>query len=93
MTRILDSAPPALRETYPTDREFTPTFDQLGLVRDSLLLTLASAAQIQGGYAAGPGNVVTNHVPSVITVWNETVAGRTKGLPTNRGNPNAAPDS
>lgn len=91
-TRILAAAPPALQQTYPTVREFTPTLDLLGLVHDSLILTLANVGQIHGGYAVGPGNTVTNYVPGVITLWNETVAGWTKRLPTNRGNPYPAPD-
>lgn len=92
LTRILKAAEPALREIYPTSREVIPVLQLLGTVRDSLILTLANVGQIHGGYAVGPGNVVTNYVPGVITLWNETIAGWIKRLPTHRGNAYPKPD-
>jgi ABC-type transporter Mla subunit MlaD len=92
LTRILKAAKPALREIYPTSRELIPVLQLLGTVRDSLILTLANVGQIHGGYAVGPGNVVTNYVPGVITLWNETIGGWIKRLPTHRGNAYPKPD-
>ncbi len=86
LTRILVAARPALRQIYPTSREVVPVLQLLGTVRDSLILTLANVGQIHGGYAVGPGNRVTNYVPGVITLWNETIGGWVKRLPTHRGN-------
>lgn len=86
LTKILEAAEPALRQIYPTSREFIPVLDLLGTVRDSVILTFANVGQIHGGYVVGPGNRVTNYVPGVITLWNETVGGWVKRLPTHRGN-------
>lgn len=92
LTRILKAAKPALAEIYPTSREVIPVLELLGIVRDSLILTLANVGQIHGGYAVGPNNVVTNYVPGVITLWNETIGGWVKRLPTHRGNAYPDPD-
>lgn len=92
LTRILQAAEPALRQIYPTSREVIPVLQLLGTVRDSLILTLANVGQIHGGYAVGPGNRVTNYVPGVITLWNETIGGWVKRLPTHRGNAYPKPD-
>lgn len=86
LTRILEAAGPALTQVYPASRELIPVFQLMGLVRDSITLTLANVGQIHGGYMVGAGNRVTNYVPGVITLWNETIAGWVKRLPTHRGN-------
>jgi virulence factor Mce-like protein len=89
--RTLQSAPPALTQTYAAARQLIPVLHLLGLVRQSIITTTANVAQIHGGYVVGPGNVVTNYVPGVITLWNETLGGWEKRLPTHRGNAYAAP--
>lgn len=86
LTRVLDAASPALSEIYPASREVIPVLQLLAVVKDSVTTTLANVGQIHGGYAVGPGNVITNYVPGVITAWNETIGGWIKRLPTHRGN-------
>lgn len=86
LTRILRVAGSAMTQLYPAARQLIPVLQLLGLVRDSVTTTLANVGQIHGGYAVGPGNVITNYVPGVITLWNETIGGWIKRLPTHRGN-------
>jgi virulence factor Mce-like protein len=89
--RTLRSALPALAQVYPAARQLIPVLQLLGLVKQSLITTLANVAQIHGGYVVGPGNTVTNYVPGVITVWNETIGGWVKRLPSHRGNAYPSP--
>lgn len=92
LTEVLKAAPPTLEALYADSREIIPILQLLKLVNDSVVLTLANVGQIHGGYAIGPGNAVVNYVPGVITVWNETIGGWTKQLPSHRGNSYPAPD-
>lgn len=84
--RMLPAAAPALRQTYPALREVIPVLEQFGTVRDSLVTTLANVAQLHNGTFVGPGNRVLNYANGIINVWNESISGWVKRLPTNRGN-------
>jgi phospholipid/cholesterol/gamma-HCH transport system substrate-binding protein len=88
---VLRSAGPAFREVYPTTRELIPVLQLLAVIRNSLVSTFANVAQVHGGVAVGPGNQVVNYAIGVIQLWNETIGGWVKRLPSHRGNPYPAP--
>jgi len=55
--------------------------------------SLANAAQIQNGVMDAPGLGPIHYAAGAVTVWNETVGGWLRKLPTNRSNPYPAPDT
>lgn len=91
LDRILRAASPALTALYPALREAIPVFELLAEVRDSAITTFAGVGQIHNGMFVGPGNRLIHYANGVITLWNETVGGWTKRLPSNRGNTYPSP--
>jgi len=91
LRRILRAASPALGAIHPTLREAIPVLELLGKVRDSAITTFAGVGQIHNGFFVGPGNRLTHYANGIITLWNESIGGWTKRLPSNRGNTYPAP--
>ncbi|UTI66739.1 MlaD family protein [Paraconexibacter antarcticus] len=91
LTSILHASGPALRQTYPALRDVVPVLRLLGTNRDSVITTLANVAQVHNGTYVGPGDRVFSYANGLINIWNETVAGWVKRLPSNRGNPYPKP--
>jgi phospholipid/cholesterol/gamma-HCH transport system substrate-binding protein len=54
---------------------------------------LANAGQINNGELTAPGVGAIHYAAGALTVWNETVGGWVKKLPTNRSNPYPEPGS
>jgi virulence factor Mce-like protein len=86
LSRLLRAAGPALGQLYPLSRQLIPVLKLLALVRQSAITTFANVAQIFNGFMVGPGQRLVNYAAGIITVWNESIAGWVKRLPTNRGN-------
>lgn len=83
---ILRSAEPAFDGIHPALREMLPVLELLALVRDSAVTTFANVAQIHNGTYVGPDNRVLHYANGLITLWNESIGGWVKRLPSNRGN-------
>jgi virulence factor Mce-like protein len=86
LRRVLDATPPAFNEVYPTLREAIPVLRLLGQVRDSAITTFSGVGQIFNGTYIGPENRVLHQASGIITLWNESVGGWVRRLPSNRGN-------
>jgi ABC-type transporter Mla subunit MlaD len=93
LTRILRAARPALGAVYPAARQLIPVLQLLSVDRNSVVGSLANAAQIQNGVLDAPGIGPVHYAAGAVTIWNETVGGWVHKLPTNRSNPYPAPDS
>ncbi|HWF55878.1 MAG TPA: MlaD family protein [Solirubrobacteraceae bacterium] len=90
---VLVAAGPALSIVDETARQLIPFVQLLSLDRNSVVGSLANAAQIQNGVMLAPGVGAIHYAAGALTVWNETVGGWVKRLPTNRSNPYPEPDS
>lgn len=86
LRRLLDATEPAFDELHPVLREAIPFLDLFGVVSDSLVTTLANVGQIHNGTIVGPGGRLMRYASGVITLWNESIGGWAKRLPSNRGN-------
>jgi ABC-type transporter Mla subunit MlaD len=86
-TRMFRASSPALRDIYPTTREFLPFLQLLGLSRRPLVGLFADVGSQSNGVSLGPGGQRIHTAGGAVTVWNESVGGWTRRLPTNRMNP------
>lgn len=93
LDRVLAAARPALAPVYTAARQLIPVFALLSADRNSVYGSLANAAQIQNGVVTAPGVGEIHYAAGALTLWNETVGGWIKKLPTNRSNPYPAPDT
>jgi virulence factor Mce-like protein len=90
LTSMVRAARVGFREFYPTARELIP-FMQLFAVNKNVVDILANVATVTSGTDVGPGGVVLNYGTGLPTIWNETISGWAKKLPTNRQNPYPKP--
>ncbi|MGE4426383.1 MAG: MlaD family protein [Solirubrobacteraceae bacterium] len=88
---VVESASSAVGEYYPTSRELNPFLDLLAVNRKSPVLAFANVSSVVSGTAVGPGGVVQHYGAGIPTIWNETLAGWRKKLPTTRFNPYPKP--
>jgi virulence factor Mce-like protein len=86
----LAAAREGFKQFYPTSRELIPIV-QLLASYNTLLSVVANTGGMFSGSYAGPGGVVSNYATGVVSLWNETISGWTKKLPTNRQNPYPTP--
>lgn len=89
LSRTIRSARHGFRDFYPTSRELIP-FMQLFAESKNIINLLANLGSAFGSYV-GPDGTVLGFGTALPTVWNETVAGWTRKLPTNRQNPYPKP--
>jgi virulence factor Mce-like protein len=93
LRRILAATPTALRALYPTAREVIPLAQLLGLYRESAVVgAFTNAGSGTNGKLVGPGGRILSRVGGAVTVWNESIGGYVKRLPTSRSNPYPRPD-
>jgi hypothetical protein len=90
---ILRVLPSSLRDIDGLARELIPFLDLLGASRRSVVGTFANVGQIQNGSMIGPGGKVIHYGNGLPTIWNETLGGWVKRLPSNRQNPYPKPNS
>lgn len=84
--RVLRAAAPSLDEVHPVLRELQPVLELLTTVRDAAVTTFAGVGQIHNGTFIAEDNRVQHYANGIITVWNESIGGWVKRLPSNRGN-------
>jgi ABC-type transporter Mla subunit MlaD len=90
LTKIVGAARAGFAQFYPTARELIP-FMQLFAADNRVVDILANVADVTNGTYVGPGGRVVGYATGLPTVWNETISGWTKKLPTNRQNPYPKP--
>ncbi|MCW3066793.1 MAG: hypothetical protein JWN32_3965, partial [Solirubrobacterales bacterium] len=88
--RIVAAARAGFRQFHPTARELIP-FMQLFGADNRVIDILANVAAVSNGTFVGPGGTVVGYATGLPTVWNETISGWKKKLPTNRQNPYPKP--
>ncbi len=92
LTRIFGALTPALDATYPAARELIPLMDLLGdYRRQALIGPLANGGAFTNGRVVGPGGKILGRAGGTVTVWNESIGGYVKRLPTSRANPYPKP--
>jgi ABC-type transporter Mla subunit MlaD len=88
---IVGAARGAFREFYPTSRNLIPILQLMAANPTAPEAPFADVANLTGGVFAGPGGLIQHFASGLPTVWNETVGGWVKRLPTNILNPYVTP--
>lgn len=92
LTRIFRTLGPAFSSTYPAARELIPLLDLLGMYRRRALIgPLANGGAFTNGRVVGPGGKILGRAGGTVTLWNESIGGYVKRLPTSRSNPYPKP--
>jgi hypothetical protein len=74
-------------------RELIPLLELLGATRTSVIGFLGNVSSTLASKMVGPGNRVQYFGWGTARIWNETLSGWVKRLPTNRSNAYPKPDS
>jgi virulence factor Mce-like protein len=93
LNRILDTGQLTLGALYGAMRQLIPVLQLISLDRTSVIGSLANSGQIQNGVMMAPGIGPTHYAAGAVTLWNESLGGWVKKLPTNRSNPYPGPNS
>jgi hypothetical protein len=81
----------AFAEFYPTSRELIPIIQLMAANPSVPEAPFADVAALTNGVFVGPGGLVQHFAKGLPTVWNETIGGWVKRLPTNILNPYVKP--
>lgn len=89
---MVDATRRAFREFYPASREIIPIVQLLAAYPDVPAAPFANVAGVTNGVMVGPGGLVQHYAKGLPTIFNETIGGWAKRLPTNVLNPYVRPD-
>jgi phospholipid/cholesterol/gamma-HCH transport system substrate-binding protein len=96
LQRTLRGLAPGLDGLHELTRQLLPVVTLLNVARDTVVGSLANVGSAQNTRVEGPGGLIGSAASAVPTIWNESVGGWKKRLPTNRLNsypkPNSADD-
>jgi virulence factor Mce-like protein len=81
----------AFAQFYPAARQLIPIIQLMAANPTAPEAPFADVANLTSGVFAGPGGLVQHYGTGLPTVWNETVGGWVKRLPTNILNPYVKP--
>jgi virulence factor Mce-like protein len=90
LTSIIGATRGGLKQFYPAARQLIP-FMQLFAENNNIIDILANVGSVSSSSYVGPGGLVVGTASGIVSVWNETISGWTKKLPTNRNNPYPKP--
>jgi hypothetical protein len=91
LNSLIDAARVAFKQFYPTSRQLIPIVQLMAADPSVPEAPFADVASLTGGVIAGPGGLIQHYADGLPTVWNETVGGWVKRLPTNILNPYVKP--
>jgi ABC-type transporter Mla subunit MlaD len=91
LNRILPAAQSGFKQFYPASRELIPFLQLIAANPGGPAASFANVANVTNGVFVGPEGLVQYYATGLPTVWNETVGGWVKRLPTNRMNPYVEP--
>jgi virulence factor Mce-like protein len=91
LTAMVRATRTAFRQFYPTARELIPIVQLMAANPTAPEAPFATVANLTSGLWVGPGGLVQQYGTGLATVWNETVGGWVKRLPTNILNPYVKP--
>lgn len=89
---ILRPATPALRSMTATARELIPLMQLFGVNRRATYGVLSNVGNFTNGTYVAPGGKIVHYAGAAPSIWNESIGGWIKRLPTNRLNPYPKPD-
>lgn len=92
-TSVVDSVGKSFAPIYPSLRELNPTVQLLAAVREGLLSLTANVGNTANGGVPGTNGELTTGPSAIPTIWNESVAGWKRKLPTSLPNPYPKPGS
>jgi virulence factor Mce-like protein len=81
----------AFAQFYPASRQLIPIIQLMAANPTAPAAPFADVANLTGGVFAGPGGLVQHYATGLPTIWNETIGGWVKRLPTNILNPYVKP--
>lgn len=90
LTSIVAATRGGLKQFYPAARQLIP-FMQLFAQNNNIIDILANVGSVSSTSYVGPGGLVVATASGIVSLWNETISGWTKKLPTNRNNPYPKP--
>ncbi|MHB8689989.1 MAG: MlaD family protein [Solirubrobacteraceae bacterium] len=91
LTAIVSAARTAFHQFYPTSRELIPIIQLMAANPTAPEAPFADVASVMSGVFVGPGGLVQHYTAGLPTIWNETIGGWVKRLPTNILNPYLKP--
>jgi phospholipid/cholesterol/gamma-HCH transport system substrate-binding protein len=91
LTPISEAAGSAFESVYPATRNLIPVLQLLDAIRDEAAGVFANISSVTNGTFVGPQGRILAYGGGIPDVWNETLAGWVKRLPTNRMNPYPEP--
>jgi ABC-type transporter Mla subunit MlaD len=91
LTAIVGAARKAFHQFYPASRELIPIIQLMAANPTVPEAPFADVASLTGGVFVGPGGLVQHYAAGLPTIWNETIGGWVKRLPTNILNPYVKP--
>ncbi|MEX2195956.1 MAG: MlaD family protein [Thermoleophilaceae bacterium] len=93
VTKITRAAGSSFEQVYPPLRELIPWMELLGELPAEAVGAFANVGQLNNGTVIGSGGKPLHAVGGVPTIWNESIVGWTKRLPSHRSNPYPKPRS
>jgi ABC-type transporter Mla subunit MlaD len=91
LSTMIAAARTAFAQFYPASRQLIPIIQLMAANPTAPEAPFADVANLTGGVFAGPGGLVQHFASGLPTVWNETVGGWVRRLPTNILNPYVKP--
>jgi ABC-type transporter Mla subunit MlaD len=92
-TAIINATGSSFKQVYPGVRQLIPFFQLASDIDQSIVAFLANVGSASAMSYVGPGGYITHAVNGIPSIWNETIAGWVKKLPTNVENAYPAPGS
>jgi virulence factor Mce-like protein len=92
-TAIVNATGSSFKQVYPATRQLIPFFQLASDIGDSIVAFFANVGSASATSYVGPGGYITHVVNGIPSIWNETLAGWVKKLPTNVENAYPAPGS
>ncbi|HWF53219.1 MAG TPA: MlaD family protein [Solirubrobacteraceae bacterium] len=89
--QIVPAAQAGFKQFYPVSRQLIPLLQLVAANPEGPAAAFANVANVTNGTFVGPKGLVQYYATGLPTVWNETVGGWVKRLPTNRMNPYVQP--
>jgi virulence factor Mce-like protein len=89
---MIDATRRGFRDFYPAAREIIPIVQLMAAYPQVPAAPFANVAGVTNGVMVGPGGLLAHYAKGLPTVFNETIGGWAKRLPTNVLNPYVRPE-
>jgi virulence factor Mce-like protein len=92
-TAIVNATGSSFKQVYPATRQVIPFFQLASAIDNSIVAFFANVGSASATSYVGPGGYITHAVNGIPSIWNETLGGWVKKLPTNVENAYPKPGS